>query len=315
MTHDSEYLNKQIADGRFQQLVYKNEELHQEQIEKILSMIKKKWEPMGEVCDHAILITGPSSSGKTTFAGRLRNLIRCLGYSCNTVSFDDYYLNKDEIHKRQAGVKSFDYETIEAFDLDYFHEQMNDYIENKPIELPKYDFITGERVKSNNFITGGSKDVLIVEGIHGLNPALTNGVNFTSVFKIYISPQDIYTVRNLPRTVKPQDIRFMRRTLRDIGHRNANIEKTMEMWPDVRKGEEKYIKPMKTYADFIFNSSLEYEIAYLKEKIFNIVKKLTPKTVAQLKDILPLEVLRRFEGYDKAIIPDDSIFNEFLLNE
>jgi uridine kinase len=151
---------------------------------------------------------------------------------------------------------------------------------------------------------------LIIEGIHAMNPALTQGLPFARMIGVYICPFDSYLIPDKGE-ITSRDIRLMRRSLRDIIHRNTSIMDTVERWPSVRAGEERYIKPMKQYADFFFNSSFEYEICILKARILKAASALSEKELAKLKQYLPLDLLESFHSCENVTIPKESIFNEF----
>ncbi len=315
MNYSAEKINKYIREGRFDRLVEISESRHILQFEQLYKMVKATY-PTGRRRHHtdAILITGPSSSGKTTFASLLAKMFAAEGYCCTMISIDDYYRNRDAIHEMQHGVQEtgdYDYETIDAFDIDYFREQMNAYLAGESIVLPKYDFNTGQRTSGGKVLTPSDKDMVIVEGIHAMNPLLHEGIPFTHTLNVYICPFDFYGADGNELVVKPQEIRFMRRAIRDRVHRNSSLERTMEMWPNVRIGEERYIKPMKKFADFFFDSSLEYEIVCLKKRIFDMAEQLDESGLERLNRFIPMDVLAHFDSYDGFAIPENSIFNEF----
>lgn len=265
---------------------------------------------MGNHLTAAVLVTGPSSSGKTTFSKRLSRLMEKEGFHCTVISIDDYYLSREEIRKRQPDAEKPDYEVLEAFDVAYFQEQMTAFLNGDAIPLPAYDFKLGHRVDSGRVLTPTEKDLLIIEGIHAMNPKLTEGLAFARTIGVYICPFDSYCVPG-EGEITSREIRLMRRSIRDFKHRNSSIMQTLEMWPCVRAGEERYIKPMKKYADFFFNSSFEYEICILKAHILEAIKGLNEQELAQLKEFLPLHLLDAFQSELEINIPEDSIFNEF----
>jgi len=313
MEYTADVINEIIEKGTFDDLVKISEDKHEAQYNQLMEMIidASKVSRAREINNttDAIIISGPSSSGKTTFANELAKRLAAYDFTCHVISVDDYYLDRDVILERQKNMPCYDFETIEAFDVAYFKKQMNEYLNGKVIMLPRYDFPLGLRCDSNKFIVPSSKDIVIVEGLHGLNPYFTEGIDFTHKFRVYISPRDTYSYES--QIIHPWDIRFMRRACRDATHRNAGLSRTMEMWPTVQSGEEKYIKPFKEDVDFTFNSSLEYEICYLKKRLIKMAKGLTPTQYQLLGKMIPLEAILHFRSFVDFAIPKNSIFNEF----
>ena len=304
-------INGFFAAGREDLLIQEAESRHTLQFEQLKRLIS--FSCTRTLNDHltaAVLVTGPSSSGKTTFSKRLSRLMEAEGFCCTVISIDDYYLSREEIRKRQPHAQKPDYERLEAFDVDYFQEQMTSFLEGNSIALPAYDFKLGARVDSGRILTPSKKDLLIIEGIHAMNPKLTEGLPFARTIGVYICPFDSYCIPDHGE-ITSREIRLMRRSIRDFKHRNSSIMQTLEMWPSVRAGEERYIKPMKKYADFFFNSSFEYEICILKAHILNAIKELNEQELNQLKEFLPLHLLDAFQSEMEITIPEDSIFNEF----
>ncbi len=320
MNYSAERVNKYIFEGNINELVDISEKRHAEQFDSLLDLIRKTNKDIdSDNYTEAVLITGPSSSGKTTFAHLVADMLCGDGYECSVISFDNYYKDRSEIqnmHREKGFVpdnkSDYDYETIDAFDVDYFKKQMNEYLSGKSITIPKYDFTKGERVEGDQVLKPTKKDMIILEGIHALNPILRAGVGFMFTFNVYICPFDFFTADGNEKIIKPQEVRFMRRAVRDSAMRGATLRRTMEMWPNVRSGEEKYIKPMKAYTNFFFNSSLEYEIVYLKKKIFEKREELNDADKKLLENFVPFNTLEYFEGYDNFQIPKNSIFNEFF---
>ncbi|MBQ7934862.1 MAG: hypothetical protein IJ333_00715 [Clostridia bacterium] len=299
------------TDHQVDRLIQVAESRHTLQFEQLKRLITFSCtNTIGNHLTAAVLVTGPSSSGKTTFSKRLCNLMAEEGFHCTVISIDDYYLSKDEIRRKQPGVEKPDYEVLEAFDVAYFQKQMTAFLEGEAIHLPHYDFKLGHRVDSGKILTPTEKDLLIIEGIHAMNPKLTEGLAFARTVGVYICPFDSYTIPGQGE-ITSREIRLMRRSIRDFKHRNSSVMQTLEMWPSVRAGEERYIKPMKQYADFFFNSSFEYEICILKARMLEAIRDLTEEELTQLKQYLPLHLLNAFHSCMEANIPETSIFNEF----
>lgn len=304
-------INEYFANDQVDRLIQVAESRHTIQFEQLRRLITFSCNrTLGGHLTAAVLVTGPSSSGKTTFSNRLCALMEEEGFHCTVISIDDYYHSRDEIARRQPNVEKPDYETIDAFNVTFFKEQMQAFLKGMPIHLPRYDFKLGKRVDSGRILTPTEKDLLIIEGIHAMNPKMTEGLSFARTIGVYICPFDSYTIPG-KGDITSREIRLMRRSLRDIVHRNSGIMQTLDMWPSVRAGEERYIKPMKQYADFFFNSSFEYEICILKARLEKQIETLTDEEREQLGRYLPLELLAEFHSCPEVNIPDDSIFNEF----
>ncbi len=316
MRYSSERINRIAADNRYQELINASEAKHILQFENLVRMITESHRhSLNKNITDAVLITGPSSSGKTTTSKLVAAMLEEQGFHVILVSFDDYYYDTDYIRELQgkpadAPMEELDLECPEAFDIAYFKEQMGAFLSGETVTLPVFDFLSKKRVPGRT-VTPSDRDVIILEGIHALNPIVTEGVPFSKTFKVYICPFDTYSAPGVRAVMKPQDVRFMRRSVRDQVDRNSDLMKTLSMWPSVRAGEEKYIKPMKAYADFFFNSSLEYEICLLKYRFMKMVKVLDASQLAGLKECFPLEVLEAFCEIEQADVPEGSIFREF----
>ena len=304
-------INDYFENGQVDRLIQVAESRHTLQFEQLRRLIDFSClRTIGNHLTAAVLVTGPSSSGKTTFSKRLCSLMEEEGYHCTVISVDDYYLSRAEISRLQPGVANPDYEILEAFDVAYFQEQMRAFLEGQTVELPHYDFTLGHRVNSGVLLKPTQKDLLIIEGIHAMNPRLTEGLRFARTIGVYICPFDSSMIPGKGE-ITSREIRLMRRCLRDFVHRNATITQTLEMWPSVRAGEERYIKPMKKYADYFFNSSFEYEICILKARIEDAAKGLSEAERAHLSRYVPLDLLDAFHSCKEVNIPEESIFNEF----
>lgn len=304
-------INEYFSNNQSDLLVQTAESRHTLQFEQLRRLIT--FSCTRTLNDHltaAVLVTGPSSSGKTTFSNRLASIMEEDGFQCTVISIDDYYHSRAEIRRLQPDATELDFEVLEAFDVAYFQKQMSEFLAGNPIQLPRYDFKLGERVDSGITLQPTPKDLLIIEGIHAMNPKLTEGLPFARMIGVYICPFDSYAVPQKGE-ITSREIRLMRRSLRDMNHRNTSIMDTIERWPSVRAGEERYIKPMKQYADFFFNSSFEYEICILKARILKAAAELKKDELDKLKGYLPLDLLESFHSCENIDIPKDSIFNEF----
>ncbi|MFR1518624.1 MAG: uridine kinase [Clostridia bacterium] len=322
MIYDYKNVNKYITEGRFSELIRISEEKIRLQFETLLKLIRVKDAPNQEALTDLLMVTGPSSSGKTTTAHLLAKYLSEDGYNCTVISLDNYYYDIETTHRIQIekgmvpeGSTEFDYETIEAIDVQYFRQQMKEYTAGHSIRLPKFDFTVGKRVHGSKVIESTKKDMIIVEGIHAFNPILTEGLDFSTSLKIYICPFDSYVSEYEGKAylIEPHQIRFLRRAIRDGAHRASPLGKTMDMWGGVRRGEKNYMEPLIPYTDVFFNSSHEYEIAYLKQKILEMAAAAGEQDQNRLAGIIPPEALRAFLGKEGFEIPADSLFGEFYV--
>ncbi|MBE7058350.1 MAG: hypothetical protein E7387_04535 [Ruminococcaceae bacterium] len=325
MFYDYKNTNKYTKDGRFEELIRFSEQRIDMQFETLLKLIRAKdSDGRRENLTDILMVTGPSASGKTTTSNMLAKYLSEDGYNCTVISLDDYYYDVEVTQRKQiekglvpagSDFNDFDYETIDAIDVEFFRQQMQEYTSGKSIVLPKFDFSIGKRVKGTRVVESTSKDMIILEGIHSFNPVLTENLEFDTSIKIYISPFDTYVseYNGKKYTVEPHQIRFMRRAIRDTVHRGAPIGLTMDMWDGVRRGEKNYMEPLIQYADVFINTSYEYEIAYLKKKIFEILDKSSAEDKKRFAKIIQPESLYSFEGADGFEIPENSLFNEFYM--
>lgn len=323
MVYDYKRANRYINENRFDELVAISEEKIKIQFETLLKLIRvKDLDEKSENLTDILMITGPSASGKTTLSNLLSKYLSRDGYNCTVISLDNYYYDIEITHRIQIekglvpeGSNDFDYETIEAIDVHFFRQQMEDYLSGKSIRLPWFDFTVGKRKQSDRVVESTKKDMIILEGIHAFNPILTEGLKFNTSIKVFICPADSYEseYKGEKYKIEPHQIRFMRRAIRDGVHRGAPLWRTMEMWDGVRRGEKNYMEPLMHYTDVFFNSSHEYEIAYLKKKILEMAEKASPEDKKRFAEIISPESLYPFEEKDGFEIPEDSLFKEFYM--
>ena len=248
-------LNEAIAQGRGKDIILLQEALMEERIGNIAAQIaadpNKKF----------VMIAGPSSSGKTSFSNRLSIQLSAKGLRPHPIALDDYYVDRDKSPRDEDG--NFDFERLECIDIEQFNKDMTRLLNGETVEMPTFNFKTGLREYRGNTLKLTENDVLVIEGIHGLNDKLSYSLPSESKFRIYISalaPLSIDEHNPLPTT----DGRLLRRMVRDARTRNTPAQQTLKMWYSVRRGEEKYIFPFQESADVMFNSALVYEIAVLK---------------------------------------------------
>ncbi|MDO5717910.1 MAG: nucleoside kinase [Tissierellia bacterium] len=297
-------LNRTIIEGDYEYLIEVSEAYFENKISKAADLIVSDEEVK------FILIAGPSSSGKTTTAHRLAVQMAVRGKRPFSISIDDYFLERDKTPRNANG--EYDFETIRAVDIDYFNRDLLALLDGKTIQLPRYNFNTGKREMSDNFIFTDSDHPIIIEGIHALNPTLTYDVPDKNKFKVYISA---LTQLNLDKhnRISATDVRLLRRIVRDNNFRGYSVEETFDLWKNVLKGEEKWIFPFQDEADFHLDSALIYEIAILKKHAINLFDKIDDSYECY-KDV---KRLQRFLYYfrtidDDNVVPLNSILREFI---
>ena len=256
-----------------------------------------------------VLISGPSSSGKTTSAKRLGIELGVLGLRPVMISLDDYFVDREKTPKDANG--DYDYEALEAIDLELFNDHLRRLIRGESVDIPRYDFITGRRMQHDNPLTLDERSILIIEGIHGLNPRLTPSIPDSQKFRIYISCFTSVAMDNLSR-IATTDNRLLRRLTRDYRQRGADAVSTLSRWASVRRGEEKHIFPYQENADVMLNSSLFYEISVLRPFAEKILREV-PDTVPEYDEARRmLKFLDNFIPIAPDEIPPTSILREFI---
>lgn len=296
-------LNEKISNGELIDLIMISEALHEKKIAQISDMINEKKEIK------AVFVAGPSSSGKTTFANRLAIQLKVNGLNPISISLDNYFVNREDTPKDENG--EYDFESIKSIDVKFFKNQMKELFEGKEVEIPIFNFLTGYREKSGSKVKMPKNGILIIEGIHGLNPILTSSLDENNIFKIYISALTQLNLDNHNR-ISTADVRRVRRIVRDSLSRGKNAEETLLMWPSIKKGEEKNIFVYQEEADVMFNSTLVYELCVLKKKALEELDKVVADSsvydeVKRLKAFLGF-----FDEIDKGLVPENSILREFI---
>lgn len=296
-------LNNWIKSGNVGELIRISEALHEKKIAQIADMIA------ADKNKKIVLIAGPSSSGKTTFAQRLGIQLRVNGYKVITLSMDNYFVNREHNPKDENG--NYDFECLEAIDVNLFNEQLTSLLNGEEISLPTFDFSTGHRKYLGNMAKLNDNEIIVIEGIHGLNEELTKSIPRENKFKIYISALTALNVDDCNR-VSTSDSRLIRRMLRDSKYRGHGAIATIQMWQSVRNGEEKYIFPYQEDADVMFNSSLVYETAVLKSYVEPLLAAVdnTHPEYSEAKRLY--EFLGYFLPMSTEQIPINSIIREFI---
>ncbi len=294
-------LNEAISTGRIQDIILMQEAQMEARIGELADVIVNKGGKK------FIMIAGPSSSGKTTFSHRLSIHLSARGLKPHPIPLDNYYLDRQFCPRDENG--DFDFECLESLDVELFNKDMSALLAGERVELPTFNFMTGKREYRGKFMQLGADDILVIEGIHGLNDKLSYSLPSESKFKIYISALTQLSIDDhnaLPTT----DGRLIRRIVRDARTRGTNAQETIAMWDSVRRGEEKYIFPFQEAADFIFNSALIYELAVLKvyaePQLFNIP--------VDAPEYVEAKRLLKFLDYFLAI-PSENIHHNSLVRE
>ena len=299
-------LNRRVMEGDASELIKIAEAFHELKIAQIARSIAQANEERGT---HLVLISGPSSSGKTTFSKRLGVQLRVRGYDPVLIALDDYYVDRDKTPLDEHGKP--DFEALEAIDLAALNDHLQRLAAGESVDVPRYDFITGKRQWHEKPLKLTDRSILIMEGIHALNPRLTPSISEGSKFKIYISCFTSVAMDNFSR-IPTTDNRMLRRTIRDHATRGNNALRTLEMWPSVRRGEERHIFPYQENADVMFNSSLFYELSVLRaiaEPILSEVPDTAPE-YAEAKRML--RFLDNFVPIAPDEIPPTSLLREFI---
>ena len=297
-------LNNAIVKGEFGELVRINEALHEKKIAEIADQIYQRMDKV-----RVVLIAGPSSSGKTSFANRLGIQLKALGVKPHKVSLDDYFLNRDDTPLDENGKRNF--EVIEALDLPLLNSDLKKIIAGEKVELPFYNFLTGKREYNGDFVQLGEGEVLVMEGIHGLNDRLTEEIPAENKFKIFISAITQLNVDDHNR-ISTSDSRMIRRMVRDYQFRGRDARKTIETWQEVTQGEEDNIFPFQENADAVFNSATLYELSVLKQYAEPQLFAIDPS----MPEYITAKRLIKFLGYFLSIpgqeIPNNSLIKEFV---
>lgn len=298
-------LNGAVARRHAQEIILVSEAMQEKQIAKIAEEIAERYQQGVRM----VLISGPSSSGKTTFCKRLQvqlttNLLRPIG-----ISLDDYFLNREDTPKDEQG--EYDFESLYALDLPYFNRDLERLLSGEEIDLPTFDFHLGKRVFKGKKLKMEENTVLVMEGIHGLNPELTRCINQACTYKIYVSVLTTISLDNhnwIPTT----DNRLLRRIVRDYRFRGYSAEQTILRWPSVRRGEDKWIFPYQEHADAMFNSAMIYELASLRPYAEPILAEVKENSPAYAEAYRLRRFLRYFTPIPTEQLPGTSLLREFL---
>ena len=296
-------LNEQISAGNIGNIILAQEAIMEKELgniaEQIAALPDKK----------LIMIAGPSSSGKTTFSHRLSIQLMAHGLKPHPIAVDNYFVERVDTPKDENG--QYNFECLEAMDIELFNQQMSALLRGEEVYMPTFNFITGTKEYKGNSLKLGPEDVLVIEGIHCLNDALSYTLPAENKFKIYVSAltqMNIDEHNRIPTT----DGRLLRRMVRDARTRGASAQKTISMWPSVRRGEDENIFPYQESADVVFNSALIYELSVLKQYAEPLLFGIKPEEPEYLEAKRLLKFLNYFQGIDSNMIPGNSILREFI---
>ena len=296
-------LDEMICRGNFQQLMLVAEALQEGKISSIAEQIA------ADKGKKFVMIAGPSSSGKTTFSHRLSVQLKAHGMKPHPIAVDNYFVNREDTPLDKDGKPN--YECLEAIDIRQFNQDMCDLLEGRRVEMPRFNFKTGKREYRGDYLQLGSEDILVIEGIHGLNDKLSYALPRESKFKIYISALTQLNVDEHNR-IPTTDGRLLRRMVRDNRTRGTSAQQTIAMWPSVRRGEEENIFPYQEQADVMFNSALIYELAVLKQYVEPILFQIPEDAPEYPEAKRLLKFLDYFLGVPSDDIPKNSILREFV---
>ena len=296
-------LNREIVQAGAQNMVLVQEAQQEKKIAEIAEQIAKR----GDV--KFVLVAGPSSSGKTTFSHRLSIQLKVNGMRPHPLAVDNYFVNRDQTPKDERG--NYDFECLEAIDVEQFNEDLRRLLLGEEVGIPTFDFITGQRKYDGRKLKMESRDILVIEGIHCLNPKLTETLPDDRKFKIYISALTQLNVDEHNR-IPTTDGRLIRRIVRDARTRGTTAARTIAMWYSVRRGEERNIFPFQEEADIMFNSALIYELAVLKQYVEPLLFQITPDMEEYHEAKRLLKFLDYFLGIGTDRIPANSLLREFI---
>lgn len=298
-------LNRNILQGKTNDIIQVAEAIHDRKLVELVQDIEKRKNIK------MVLIAGPSSSGKTTFAQKLGVQLKLTGYNPITISMDNYFKERKDTPLGED--EKYNFETVDALDIELFNSQMKDLIDGKTVELPEFDFVVGTKKYNGKFLKLEKNDVMIIEGIHALNPILTKFTPDENKYKVYIAPITTLNIDGYTK-ISSSDSRFLRRMVRDYTTRGHSVDRTFELWGNVKKGEEKYIFPFVDDADFIYNSSLNYEPSVMKTFAQPLLLQVDSSSEFYSEARRLYAYLNNFTPLETGNIPINSIIREFIGN-
>lgn len=296
-------LNKEIKEGRTSNVILLSEALHEKKMANIADDIAKRKNVK------MVLIAGPSSSGKTTFAKRLGVELRLNGLKPVTISVDNYFVERVDNPKDENG--DYDFECLEAIDLELFNNHIKTLLDGGTIDVPTFDFKVGTKRYNGEKMHLENDEILVIEGIHCLNDKLTSSIPMEQKYKIYISDLTVLNIDYCNR-ISTTDTRLIRRIVRDNNFRGYSALHTLRTWASVNRGENKNIFPYQENCDVMFNSSLIYELSVLKKQALPLLQEITNEEPEYAEAKRLAEFLKYFEEVDEGLIPQNSLLREFV---
>lgn len=297
-------LNEVISTGNYDEFIRLSEAYYNNQLSHVANEIYDRKDTV-----KIVLIAGPSSSGKTTTSKKLSVCLQAKGFKTHQISIDDYFYDRDKTPVLENG--ELDTESLNAVDVTLFNKHLTRLLDGKKVELPEYNFLIGKREYNGKTLELGDNDIIIIEGLHGMNDDLTMSIERRNKFKIYISPLTQLNIDNHNR-IHTSDTRKLRRIVRDNKFRSYNAEHTLTMWKNIREGEEKYIFPYQDDADCMVNSSLMYEIAVLKTYAEPLLFSVPESSPVYPEALRLINFLRNFLPMPSDHVPEDSVLREFI---
>lgn len=296
-------LNEQIASGNVGNIILAQEAIMEKEIGNIAAQIASQHDKK------LIMIAGPSSSGKTTFSHRLSIQLLAHGLRPHPIAVDNYFVERENTPKDEDG--NYNFECLGAMDIEMFNDHMRALLQGEEVSMPTFNFLTGKKEYKGNTLKLGADDVLVIEGIHCLNDALSYSLPKENKFKIYLSALTQLNIDEHNR-IATTDGRLIRRMVRDARTRGTSARRTISMWPSVRRGEDENIFPYQKEADVVFNSALIYELSVLKQYAEPLLFGIRPEEPEYLEAKRLLKFLNYFQGIDSVMIPGNSILREFI---
>ena len=297
-------LNKIVSLGKYNDVIQLAEANYNSQLAKAADIIFNK---KGKV--KIVLLAGPSSSGKTTTARKLEVYLKARGFKTHSISTDDYFLNRIDTPKKSNG--DYDFESLRAVDTDLFNKHLIKLLAGEKVLMPEYNFVLGEREYKGRTLQMGENDIIIIEGLHALNPELTVAIDDSNKFKIYISPLTQLNIDNHNR-IHTSDTRRLRRIIRDNKYRGWNAADTLRNWKNILEGEEQYVFPYQNKADIIINSALIYELGVLKTYAEPLLFSVNEDDEVYPEAIRLINFLRNFLPIPSDDVPKESVLREFI---
>ncbi len=297
-------LNELVSTGKYDNLIRLSEAYYNSQLTRVADEIAMRKNDI-----KIVLIAGPSSSGKTTSSKKLEIYLQSHGLKTHQISLDDYFLNREDTPKDENG--NYDFESIRAIDIELFNQHLTKLLDKERVHLPEFNFVTGQREYKNKWLQLGDNDIVIIEGLHGLNEDLTMSIDKKHKYYIYISPLTQLNV-DIHNRIHTSDTRKLRRIIRDNKYRGYNASDTLKMWDRIRDGEEKYIFQYQDQADVIINSALVYELGVLKTYVEPLLFSVDENDEVYPEALRLINFLRSFLPVPSDNVPSDSILREFI---